>query len=323
MPTASGFDSQVGYALESPSGTFTAPTRAIEHVKSGLMSTRPPIISKGIKAGRRHQGRSSLGLETVAGPITHELSPANTGLLFRHLMGAVNTSGAGPYTHVFTPGPLVETSSLTVQVGTPDDAGTVNPFNFTGCQINGASIGSRIGEVVMLDLDFIGQHKQVATTDTVAALTAATYSATWAPFTCLHGALSLNGSAYEFDDCTIKIMNNLKTGRHVHRAAASRPAEAKIAKESGWRDFTATVNSDFWDLQAMNRAFLGTEVAFSLVFTNGAATLTFAGNVRTAPFTPTVDGPETLKQGLELSFVSLTSDAAALTCTLVNADSAP
>lgn len=319
--TASGFDSQVGYALESPSGTFTAPARALEHVKSGLKSTRPPIISKGIKAGRRHQGRSSLGMEVVAGPITHELSPINTGLLFTQLMGAVATSGAGPYTHVFTPGPLVETQTLTVQVGTPSDDGTVNPFNFTGCQIEDATITSKTGEVVMLDLGFIGQHKQTATTDTVAALTAASYSSTWAPYTCLHGALSLGGSAYEFDDCAIKIKNNLKTGRYTHRATT--PSQAKVAKENGWRDFTAVVTSDFWDLTATNRAFLGTEAAFSLVFTNGANVLTFAGNVRTEPETVTVDGPNGVKQALALNFVSLTSDAAALTITLVNTNALP
>ncbi|MGK3946779.1 hypothetical protein ABK046_51500, partial [Streptomyces caeruleatus] len=71
----------------------------------------------------------------MAGQITHELSPANIGMLLVQAMGAVSTSGAGPYTHVITPGPLVATRSLTVQVGTPDFGGTVRPFNFTGCQV--------------------------------------------------------------------------------------------------------------------------------------------------------------------------------------------
>ena len=320
--TAAGFDSQVGYAVESPSGTYTAPTRAIEHVKSSLNSKRPDIVSKGIKAGRRHQGRRSKGLEVVAGTITHELSPINTGMLFKQGMGAVSTSGAGPYTHVFTPGALVETQTLTVQVGTPSENGTVNPFNFTGCQINGFTITSKTGEVVMIDLDFIGQHMQnTGDGDSVSALVAATYSSTWAPFTCLHGVLSVNGSAYEFDDCTIKVANNLKTGRYTHRSTT--PSQAKVAKESGWRDFTAVVNSDFWDLTAMARSFAGTEVAFSLVFTNGANTLTIAGNVRTAVDTPVVTGPDNVKQGLAFDFVSLTSDAAAFTATLVNTDTLP
>jgi len=320
--TAAGFDSQVGYAVESPSGTYTAPTRAIEHVKSTLKSVRPPIISKGIKAGRRHQGRSAKGLEVVAGTITHELSPINTGMLFKQGMGAVSTSGAGPYTHVFTPGALVETQTLSIQVGTPSENGTINPLNFTGCQINGFTITSKTGEYVMLDLDVVGQHMQnTGDGDTVAGLTAAVYSSTWAPFSHLHGVLSIAGSEYEFDDVAITVANNLKTGRYTHRSTT--PSQAKVAKESGWRGFSAVVNSDFWNLTAMNRAFAGTEVAFSWALTNGSNTLTIAGNVRTDPDTPVIDGTDNVKQGLALNFVSLTSDAAAFTATLVNTDSAP
>lgn len=320
--TAAGFDSQVGYAVESPSGTYTAPTRAIEHVKSTLKSVRPPIISKGIKAGRRHQGRSAKGLEVVAGTITHELSPINIGMLFKQGMGAVSTSGAGPYTHVFTPGALVETQTLSIQVGTPSENGTINPLNFTGCQINGFTITSKTGEYVMLDLDVVGQHMQnTGDGDTVAGLTAAVYSSTWAPFSHLHGVLSIAGSEYEFDDVAITVANNLKTGRYTHRSTT--PSQAKVAKESGWREFSAVVNSDFWNLTAMNRAFAGTEVAFSWVLTNGANTLTIAGNVRTDPDTPVIDGTDNVKQGLALNFVSLTSDATALTITQVTTDSAP
>jgi len=319
---ASGFDSQVGYATESPAGTYTAPTRALEHVTLTLMSTPQTIVSQGIRAGRRHQGRSSRGIEVVGGTITHELSPINIGTILLQAFGAVSTTGSNPYTHVFTYGPLTETSSRTVQVGTPSDNGTVNPFNFLGGQVNGLSIATKVNENVMLDTDWVCTHLlNAGDGDSVAALTAATYSATWAPFTFVHCTLSLAASVYEFDDATFQLANNLKTGRHMHRAAT--PRQARLAKENGFREATLTVASDFFDLTAMNRAFAGTEVAASLAFVSGANTLTIAGNVRTNMDSPTVDGPQTLKQGMVLSFVSLTSDAAACTATLVNTDSAP
>ena len=314
--TAAGFDSQVGYALESPSGTFTAPTRALEHVKSSLKLEVDRIPSKGIKAGRRHQGRWFTGGQRVKGTVSHEFSPINSGLLLRTLMGAVNTSGAGPYTHVYTPGALTQTNTLTVQVGTPSIDGTVNSMSFIGNHIVGATFTSKVGEVVMSDFEFYGQHL-----DVLQLLTAASYSSTWAPYTFLHGVLSIAGSEYEFDDVTLNYTNALRTDRHVHRSTT--PARPKTSLESGFREWTATVNSDFHSLAALNRAIAGTEAAFSLVFTSGANVVTFAGNVRSDVDSPTVDGPETVKQSLPLVFVSTTSDAAAMTITQVTTESTP
>lgn len=321
--TAAGFDSQVGYAIESPSGTYTAPTRAIEHVKSTLKSTRPDIVSKGIKAGRRHQGRRMKGNEIVGGTVSHELSAVNTGLLLVQALGAVSTTGAGPYTHTITPGALVETRTLTVQVGTPSYDGTVNPFNFVGCQVKSGQISVKNGEAAMLDFDWVGQHLQnTGDGDSVGTLVAATYDSNWAPFTSLNAVLSIAGSEYEFDDITFKFDNGLRTGNYTNRSTT--PSKAKLSKEQGFRTWSATINSDLWNLTAMNRAFTGTEVAFSLVLDAGASNkLTIAGNMRSQVDSPTVDGTTLVKQGLTVDLLSTTSDAAGLTLTLVNSNSAP
>ena len=314
--TAAGFDSQVGYAIESPSGTFTAPTFAVEHVKSSLKLEINRIQSQGIKAGRRHQGRWFPGAQRVKGNVMHEMSAIGMGKLWRTLMGAVSTSGAGPYTHIYTPGVLTQTNTLTVQVGTPDVAGTINVLSFLGCHIVGMTITSKVGEAAMVDIEFYGQHLDVGQ-----SLTAASYSATWAPLTFLQGVLTFAGSEYEFDDITLNYKNALRVDRHVHRATT--PARPKTSLESGFREWTATINSDFHSLTALNRAIAGTEAAFSLVFTSGPNSLTFAGNVRSDVDSPTVDGPETLKSGLPLVFTSTTSDAAAMTITQVTTESSP
>ena len=314
--TAAGFDSQVGYALESPTGTFTAPTRALEHVKSSLKLEIDRIASKGIKAGRRHQGRWFPGGQRVKGTVSHELSPINTGLLLRTLMGAVSSSGAGPYVHVYTPGVLTQTNTLTVQVGTPSVDGTINSMSFLGCHVVGATLSSKVGEPVMADFEFYGQHLDVGQ-----SLTSATYSSTWAPFTFLHGVLTIAGSEYEFDDITLKYTNGMRTDRHVHRSTT--PARPKTSLESGFREWTATINSDFHGLTALNRAIAGTEAAFVLTFTSGANIIKFEGNVRSDVDSPTVDGAETLKTSLPLVFVSTTSDAAAMTITQTTTESTP
>jgi hypothetical protein len=68
----------------------------------------------------------------------------------------------------------------------------------------------------------------------------------------------------------------------------------------------------------------GAEAALSLAFDAGTgAKLTIAGNVRFDGSTPNVSGPELLEQALPFKFVSVTSDAAAFTVTLENADATP
>lgn len=307
----------VGYAVESPTGTYTAPTRTIEHVSSSLKLEEDRIPSKGIRRTRRGgSGHWYEGAQRIVGNVAHELAPANMGLILKQLMGASSTSGSGPYEHVLTPGATVQTSTLTTQVLTPSVDGTVRVFSFLGCHIVGATITSKVGEVVMIDLEMYGQHLdlgQSAGSDQ--------FASGWAPFTFLHGVLSIAGSEYEFDDITLNFKNNLKVDRHVHRSTT--PARPKTSLEAGFREWTATINSDFHDLTALNRAIAGTEAAFSLVFTNGAShSLTIAGNVRSDVDSPTIDGVDTVKQSLPLVFVSTTSDAAAMTMTLVNGDAA-
>ena len=60
------------------------------------------------------------------------------------------------------------------------------------------------------------------------------------------------------------------------------------------------------------------------MLSSGASeSLTIAGNIRFTGETPVVSGPEILEQPLPFVFTSATSDAAAITATLVNTDSTP
>lgn len=317
MATASGFDSQIGYVAEVTAGTYVAPTRTLEHVSEGVKLRKERIESKGIKAGRRgSSGRWAAGKQWIEGPIAHELSVANIGLLLKHLFGAVSTSGTNPYTHVFTYGASVE-STLTIQIGRPDLAGTVNAFSYLGCQITKAKLMSKVGEISGIELEVYGQHE-----DTGQTLVATAYPSAWSPFTFAHATLSIASGEYEFDDITLDFDNALATGRHTHRT--TNPTRPRISKESGYRSAGGTINGEFQSLTAYNRFVNGTEAALSMVWNAGAsAQLTIAGNVRFDGETPNVTGPEMLKQALPFKFLSTTSDAAMLTATLINADATP
>ena len=312
--TASGFDSQVGYAVETVSGTYTAPTKTIEHVKASLGLEIDRIISKGIKAGRRHQGRWFAGTQRVKGQIVHELGVQGLTTLMKQAMGSQVDTGAGPYVHTYIPGAAVESQTLTVQVNKPDEAGTNRVFSYTGMQVTSLEISSKVGEIAQLAIDFYGQNLDVAQT-----LAAAAYPATWSPFTFVHGTCTIAAVAYEFDDMNFKIDNGLQVDRYTHRA--TNPSRPKLSKEANFRTFTGTLNSDMFDLTTLNRFIAGTEAALVFTFTSGAtAILTITCNVRFDGNDPEITGADMTKLSLPFTAISTTSDAAACTIVVTNSD---
>lgn len=316
MAMGSGLCSSVGYAAETVAGTYVAPTRHLEHVKESLKFNRQWIDSQGLKGCRRTLSRRVLGTSEVTGSVTHELGPQGIGILLKQLMGAVSTSGAGPYTHTFTAGDGVE-STMTVQVGRPSINGTVNAFSYTGMQLTGATFSSKAGEIVQSDWDWYGMAEVTSQT-----LVAPTYPATFNPFSFSNVTLTIAGSAYESDSIEIKVDNGLRTGHFVQRATL--PGSPTVSRQAGYRQWTGTIASDFMDLTAYNRFVNGTEASLVATFDAGAsAKLVFTGNVLFTGETPTVDGPGVLKQSLPFQFVSTSADNTALTVTLTNADSAP
>lgn len=316
MPIASGLESQFGFSPETTAGTRVVPATFLEFVSESLKFQRERIVSKGLKAGRRTQGRWKPGVQYVDGGFVLELAPQSTGKLFRWMFGAVATSGAGPYTHVFTPGTL-DDEFLTIQVNRPDESGTNRPFDYLGCQCTDWTLNCQVNQFATLSASVYGMHEDRAQT-----LAAASYPATWSPFTFVSGSLQLAGSGYEIDDITITGKNGLQTGRH--RIRATTPERPVQSRESAFRTYGGSLNSDFFGLTAYERFVNGTEAALSLVFNDGAnAQLTIAGNVRFDGETPNVSGAEMVKQALPFVFTSLTSDAATITATLINSDATP
>lgn len=312
--TSSAIDSQLGFSPETTAGTRVAPATFLEYTDERLVFHKDRIVSKGMKAGRRRQSRWRPGKQWVDGQLSLELGPQSVGKLFKWMFGAVNTSGAGPYTHVFTDGTL-DDEFLTIQIAKPDEAGTIRVHEYQGCQCTGWQLTSKVNEFVKLQLSIYGMNEDRSQT-----LASASYPATWNPFTFISGTLSLGGSAYEMDDITLNGDNGLLVARHAHKAA--NPAFPRQSRESGWRQAGGVINGDYFSNTAYDRFVNGTEAAVSLAFSDGAsAQLTIAGNARFDGTTPNVGGPGVLKQALPFVFTSTTSDAASITATLINGDS--
>ena len=154
MTIRSGINAQWGFDEESAWGTGVTPTRFLPFISEKVNQNIARIESKSIRVGRRVIDSSSwaAGDITIAGQIQTEVYDRNMGLLFKHMFGAVTTSGAGPYAQTYTPGDLTG-KSLTMQFGRPGVAGTVHPFTYAGCKISKWQLQCSVNQFVTLGLD--------------------------------------------------------------------------------------------------------------------------------------------------------------------------
>lgn len=315
MPLASGLAGQIGFAQEASYGTYLAPTRFLELNSSSVKFERERIDSQGIRAGRRVLHRWAPGVQRIAGDVEFEMAPQGFGLIWLNVMGANVTTGTNPYTHTMTPGDL-SGKSLTIQVGKPDISGTVRSFSYLGCKITQAEISAAVNEYAIMNVSFYGNHL-----DTAQALGTAAYPTGLTPFDFTKGSVTLAGSAFDVKEFNLTIDNGLAVDRHFIRATT--PERSKEPLESTRREITGSMTADFTDLTALNRFINGTEAALVLTFNAGAsAQTTITMNVRFDG--EDVDlGPELLEQPLSFKATSGTSDAAAITTVVVNADTTP
>lgn len=313
MGVASGLESQWGFSAESTAGTRVVPATFAPFLKASLKHDIPRIVSKGLRAGRRTQSVWRAGTQSPSFGVDFEMAPQGFVKLGKWMFGGLATTGAGPYTHTLTPSTL-DDEYQTHQFNVPDESGTNRMVDFYGAQCTGWSLGLKVNEFAMGHIDAVAMEANYAQT-----LAAASYPSGWLPFAYTSGSLTIAGSAYEPQEIMLTANNGLATGRH--RIKATTPQWPVQAREASFRQYGGTINGDFFSLTAYNRFVAGTEAALVLTLTDGAsASLTITGNVRFDGETPGIDGDTMIKQALPFVFTSGTSDAAAITAVLVNAD---
>lgn len=180
MAAGSGIAAQIGFGVESGSGVEAVPTVFVPLVEESLSLDIARMESEGIIPGQRglRDWQSVPGAHKVGGDTKFELTNRGLGVLWQACLGAVSTNGAGPYTHVFTPGDL---PSLTAQVGRPDTSGTVRPFSYRGLKVSKWELAAKVGEIATFGITFAGRAESLprtvadgATTSGSAAITSAT-----------------------------------------------------------------------------------------------------------------------------------------------------
>lgn len=155
---------QFGFKTETTAGVTVTPDKFLPILDGESLDRTDPILeSEGLWAGAlvRRMEATNGGLIEVGGSTPFELSTIGATSLFKHMLGAVNTSGSNPYTHVFTPGSLAGLAA-TLQFGVNRD-GTVVPKTVSGAKVESWAIGGEEGAHLTLGIDWIAQRLQVGT----------------------------------------------------------------------------------------------------------------------------------------------------------------
>jgi len=313
MAIGSGVLASMGYAKEPTAGTREVPDHFVEHVSESMVFNQTKIKSEGLAAGRRTLKGFSNGNGSATGSVEMELVPEGIGELLELCMGGLVTAGAGPYTHTLTPGDL---ATGTFQFGRPSTDGTVNVFEYKGCMVSSWELSCDAtgdGSMITFSVDLVGQ-----TEDTGQTLATVAYPTITARWTSVQASLTVAGTAYCVNSFTLSGDNGIDTDFKACAATAGQPT----IRESGMREYTGSLTADFDGLTQYNR-YIGTdESALVITIDDGTSSLVITTNVMYTGSTPTVSGPEVLKQESPFECLSATSDAAAITMVLTNGDSA-
>lgn len=159
MTLRSGLAIQCGVAAETTPGTIVTPTTFLPVTELPSLAVGGEATeSAGIIAGRTvlTSDQWNGGNLTVGGDIGMELYDHGQDTILRAMLGSMSQTGsAGAYTHVHTPGDLID-DSLTVQYGVPSTSGTVVPATFAGCHVASWEIACQQGAIATLGVTFAG-----------------------------------------------------------------------------------------------------------------------------------------------------------------------
>jgi hypothetical protein len=229
------------------------------------------------------------------------------GLLCKHLMGAVSTTGTNPYTHVYTFADDVPTG-LTIE----NIRGTGTSEVFEGCRLNTGSFTVSAGGVMTCDFDVIAETG--AATPRGSAGTP-TFSATDAPI--LHsqaGQFTFNGATYDLIDMTLTVNNALAVRQHLGSTVTAKPLRSDFQSV----ELAITVEVE----DALYAAFISdTESDAHITFTDGTRSFRIdLQNAYLSTVTDPISDANVVRQSITLIGQSDGTDEG-LKLTVINGDS--
>lgn len=314
MAVASGLAAQLGWKAESTYGTAVVVDRFLPFRSESMTEEFARSVADDIIAGAQtvKQEQQRLGNETYSGSVSMYLFTRNVAELFYMALGGKATSGAGPYTHAITPGDLgVAGKSLTVQIGRPDNSGTVRAFTYEGVKVAGLNLAVTQGEYATLDLDLVAEDLATGT-----ALASASYPASNTRYHSNDLAITVGGSAVCARSFELSIANSFDDSR--------RCIGSPNIKEPTRNDLIAVTGSmelEWTDLTMYNRHVGMTFAELVATFTNSTNSITITMDCDFTPVSQPVAGRGVVYQQVAFTGVGASTDADSITVSVVNADS--
>lgn len=267
MAIRSGIAAQIGLSAETTWGTYVAPDHWYEFNEEDLSLSIEPIESAGIRANNRvlRTDRWAQGQKRAEGSVTMEVPSKSFGLIAKHALGSATittpsgATNARLHRHVLgDPYGL----GLTVQVGRPDNAGTVQPFSYTGAKISELTLSNSVDEILQAEIGLVAQNET-----TSQALASASYPSGNQVFNWTQGVITIGGSTVGVvTDFEVTINNGLKDDRYFLGAATmSQPIIANMT------EITGSMTVEWSGLTDYNRFVNGTIASVTAKWTAATA----------------------------------------------------
>jgi len=328
--------STANLGASSVQGTYTASlfgrpqtvTRFFDFNSETLKLNFARIESAGLRANTRVQRSDRWVPNKVggAGDTLLELQSRGFGLLLKHMLGTIATTGPtdSAYTHTATVGPLTG-RSLTAQVGRPfTPSQVVQPFTQQGMKVLSWELINAVDGIAELKINWAYQDES-----TSIALAAAAYAST--ELLSFAGAvITVGGVAVDVTKCDIKGSNGLFDKRRYMRGSTL----MREPIEETFRQYDCILDLDLTDLSSYQRfvsataagalaAITATWTAPTLIGATTYPSLTVTMPAcRTDGETPTVQGPKLLVQQVPYK-VLYTGAGSPITCAYTTLDPVP
>ncbi|HUF98857.1 MAG TPA: phage tail tube protein, partial [Ilumatobacter sp.] len=266
---------QLGVADESTFNTPVTPSRFFEYngnpaaVRGVAARTEGNPLRAGTRA--RRSDRSVPYLSHAEGTLEFDVMTKGVGYWFKHMLGTVATTGAGPYTHTATEGATsaLVGKSFTAQMNYPfHPAGTNQSMTFSGGKVPSWSLTNDVEGMLTMSLNV-----WFASMTTGTALATPSYPASMENFSWAGGVITIGGSAIDVTNINVEVDNTQKVDSKAIRGntASKEPTPGPLS-------ITWGVECDFDSLTQWNRVHGTTRAATiaSVVgtWTNGADTFT-------------------------------------------------
>lgn len=168
MPTGTGLDASLGFALETTWGTPVTVTKFIEFDSESLAWEPSWIEPTGLRVGTKFRRASRLvrSRESVTGGFETQFATRTMGTLLKAALGSTVVTPTlvlgSAYKQVHNPGDFLG-KSLTIQVGRPEPSGTIRAHTYEGCKISGWEFSVSDNETAKFSVEVDGQTELTAT----------------------------------------------------------------------------------------------------------------------------------------------------------------